>query len=198
MARQRSSGSSGGAQASSHHGRTPWRKPKQTKKHSSCSRCWVAFGAVSFVVGLLTCGIALYLHRYPSKQRCPSENDRFYEHCQEGRTHYVLKLDWDCLGARRSEAMRMALSLPSDGKPLVGIGAVPSWLTDANADTLRSSPCIQGVIEDKACWYCKPTPKPPSQDMDAKQGQGGHRQASGKAAVQPEGASATLEDEPES
>ena len=53
----------------------------------------------------------------------------------------------------------MALGLETDGKPLAGVGNVPSWLTDDNAAALRNGPCIQGVQEDKACWHCKPTPK---------------------------------------
>jgi hypothetical protein len=99
-------------------------------------------------VGLVVGAIAAHLYFYPSQQRCPPEGDRFHDHCVEGRKHYVLKLDWTCLGERRAEVMRMALSLPSDGKPLVGVGEVPSWLTDENADVLRHSPCINGVRSD--------------------------------------------------
>ena len=102
----------------------------------------------------------VYRERYPSEQRCPPETDRFHEHCKEGRQHYLLSLDWTCLGSRRAEAMREALSLPSDGRPLDGVGELPLWLTDENAETLRSSPCMRGVALDRACRYCKPTPKP--------------------------------------
>jgi hypothetical protein len=55
--------------------------------------------------------------------------------------------------------MRAALSLDTEGKPLIGVGDLPSWLTDKNAEALRGAPCIRAVEEDKACWYCKPTPK---------------------------------------
>lgn len=65
------------------------------------------------------------------------------------------------LGSQRAEAMRVALSLPSDGnKPLRGVGKVPSWLTDANAKALENAPCMRGMALDKACRHCKPTPKP--------------------------------------
>jgi hypothetical protein len=82
----------------------------------------------------------------------------------EGRKHYQLSLDWDCLGERRAEAMRMALSLPKDGKPLKGVGQVPSWLTNENAETLRKAPCMRGVVTDLRCRHCKPTPKPKTED----------------------------------
>ena len=118
------------------------------------------------LMGVLAGAVAAYRYRYPSKQRCPPEGDRFHDHCVEGRTHYVLKLDWDCLGPRRAEVMRMALSLETGNKPLTGVGDVPSWLTDDNAAALRGAPCVQGIEADKACWYCKPTPKPSSETND--------------------------------
>ena len=57
----------------------------------------------------------------------------------------------------------MALSLETGNKPLTGVGDVPSWLTDENAAALRGAPCVHGAEADKACWYCKPTPKPSSE-----------------------------------
>jgi hypothetical protein len=129
------------------------------KGSSWCGSCWCAAIGVTLLLAILVGAIAAHRYRYPSKQRCPPEGDRFFDHCQEGRTHYRLKLDWDCLGPRKSEIMRAALSLDTEGKPLIGVGDLPSWLTDKNAEALRGAPCIRAVEEDKACWYCKPTPK---------------------------------------
>ena len=56
--------------------------------------------------------------------------------------------------------MRAAFDLPSDGGTAEGVGMVPTWLTAANAETVRKAPCINGLDEDLGCWYCKPTPKP--------------------------------------
>lgn len=108
-----------------------------------------------------------YQERYPKEQRCPPEDDRFHDHCKEGRKHYVLSLDWTCLGARRAEAMRMALSLPSDGKPLKGVGEIPSWLTEENAEALRNAPCMKGMALDMACRYCKPSKRPTRESNEA-------------------------------
>ena len=129
--------------------------------------CWCAAIGVTLLLAILVGAIAAHRYRYPSKQRCPPEGDRFFDHCQEGRTHYRLKLDWDCLGPRKSEIMRAALSLDTEGKPLIGVGDLPSWLTDKNAEALRGAPCIRAVEEDKACWYCKPTPRASSESNAA-------------------------------
>lgn len=43
---------------------------------------------------------------------------------------------------------------------LEGVGHVPSWLTESNAKAVAGSPCINGLQLDRACRYCKPTPKP--------------------------------------
>ena len=143
------------------------KKPPKKAKSSGC--CWWIVGLVAIIlIGLgAVLAVLIYRERYPAKQRCPPETDRFYDHCMEGRKHYLLSLDWSCLGARRTEAMRMALSMPNDGKPLKGIGEVPSWLTDENAEALRGAPCMRNVLEDKACRYCKPTPKPQKADAGA-------------------------------
>lgn len=61
----------------------------------------------------------------------------------------------------------MALSIASDGKPLKGVGEVPSWLTDENAKALESAPCMKGMLLDKACRFCKPAPKPTRETNDA-------------------------------
>jgi hypothetical protein len=108
-----------------------------------------------------------YQERYPKEQRCPPEDDRFHDHCKEGRKHYVLSLDWTCLGSRRAEAMRMALSLPSDGKPLKGVGEIPSWLTDENAEALRNAPCMKAMALDMACRYCTPSKRPTRDSNEA-------------------------------
>ena len=134
------------------------KNPKQQKPKRSWF--WSIFISVVLLALSGVAGVLIYRERYPAKQRCPPEDDRFHDHCKEGRTHYVLSLDWDCLGARRAEAMRMALSIENDGKPLKGVGEVPSWLTDENAVALKSAPCMRGIATDKACRYCKPTPRP--------------------------------------
>ena len=43
---------------------------------------------------------------------------------------------------------------------LEGVGHVPSWLSASNAAAVAGSPCILGLQLDRACRYCKPTPKP--------------------------------------
>lgn len=144
-------------------GRQPHHRwgPKKPKPRKRCCPCyvWVALSLTLLALALPLCYYA-YRERYPAEQRCPPENDRFHDHCREGRKHYLLSLDWDCLGPRRAEAMRMALSMDTGGKPLVGIGEVPSWLTEENAAALKGAPCMKGMQLDMACRYCKPTPKP--------------------------------------
>ena len=71
------------------------------------------------------------------------------------------------LGPQRAKAMHMALDLPADRKSLKGVGEVPSWLTDENAAVLEKAPCMKGVVLDKACRYCKPTPRPKRATSDA-------------------------------
>lgn len=140
------------------------KSPRKGNAKNGCKPCLCTFIWVALLLGCLGGVVAAYRYRYPSKQRCPPEGDRFYEHCKEGRTHYQLEMDWDCLGPRRAEALREALSqgkqLEDEGKPLVGIGYIPSWLTDEDAAALRGAACMNNVKADKACWYCKPSPKP--------------------------------------
>ena len=147
----------------------PWNRPKKPKKPPR-SRCCIAIVSVALLTIVVVGAAAayyLYRERYPLEQRCPPEGDRFHDHCKEGRKHYLLKLDWSCLGHRRAEAMRMALSLPDDGKPLEGVGEIPSWLTADNAKALTGAPCMREVLLDMACRYCKPTPKPNKQRNEA-------------------------------
>ena len=142
----------------------PWRPPKAKKTPTGWSAgYWI--GTCIAAAALAGVGVHLYREYFPTEQRCPPEDDRFHDHCQEGRKHYVLSLDWTCLGTRRAEAMRAALSLPHDGKPLLGVGDVPSWLTDANAEALATAPCIQAVEPDLRCSHCKPTPKMSDEEM---------------------------------
>lgn len=163
-----------------------WQKESRKKSRGSpvSAPLWaLAASAIVSAAG----GYGFHRYRWPTEQRCPPEKDRFHEHCKEGRKvpsapafflpqilamltrccvppqHYVLSLDWSCLGVRRAEVMRAALSLPDDGKPMTGIGLVPSWLTEENAAALRSSPCMKDVELDLACWHCKPTPRTASQ-----------------------------------
>ena len=65
---------------------------------------------------------------YPREQVCPPSTDRFHDHCKEGRRHYVIDIDWTCLGRRRADFMRAALGLPESTR-LEGVGSVPSWLS---------------------------------------------------------------------
>lgn len=59
--------------------------------------CWIGGGVLLTVaVASTAIGVYLYRERYPAEQRCPPESDRFYDHCKEGRKHYMLSLDWDC------------------------------------------------------------------------------------------------------
>ena len=183
MAQQRKGAPSAGGgkqqqQQHHYHGR-----PKKPKKSRSSHACWFVLGGVVMVAAALLFAVRWYRENYPTEQRCPPESDRFHDHCKEGRKHYVLKLDWDCLGSRRAEAMRMALALPNDGKPLRGVGEVPSWLTDANAKILADpkAPCMKGVVVDKACRYCKPTPKPKQPSSDATTAAAAGAEAAGSA-----------------
>lgn len=98
-------------------------------------RAWLPVYAL---VGCALAGaVAVYYRRlYPLKQRCPPPDDRFHDHCSEGRKHYQIEIDWSCLGTKRSTAMRMALGIPTDDD-LSGVGRVPSWLTDAHAEIVR-------------------------------------------------------------
>ena len=152
------------------------RPPKQAKASRCCSPCLLIAVGISVLLICTSVAVIIYRERFPTEQRCPPETDRFYDHCKEGRKHYLLSLDWTCLGSRRAEAMRMALSLPSDGKALKGVGEVPSWLTDDNAEALRGAPCVRDVTMDKACRYCKPTPKPLPAKTEDKAGAGSEEQ----------------------
>ena len=147
----------------------PWNRPKKPKqaRRSALSTAVRVVVGLCIAVGGAGAAYRLYRERYPTEQRCPPEGDRFHDHCKEGRKHYLLKLDWSCLGHRRAEAMRMALSLPDDGKPLEGVGEVPSWLTADSVKTLTGAPCMRDVLLDLACRYCKPTPKPNKEKNEA-------------------------------
>ncbi len=183
-------GASGKPQQPS-HGHRPRNQSKPRKSSGCCGSCCCAAVGVTLLLAILAGAVAAYRWRYPSKQRCPPEDDRFFDHCQEGRTHYLLKLDWDCLGPRKAEVMRVALSLETEGKPLIGVGELPSWLTDENANALRGAPCIRGVDEDKACWYCKPTKKPTGESNAALKAAADKLKAAAAADVSAEEARAT-------
>ena len=117
-------------------------------------------GCASVVVVIAIAAAACH-RAFPSEQRCPPPEDRFYDHCKEGRKHYMINIDWACLGPERSTVMHQALGL--EGEAQVQHGRVPSWLTSAHADVVRVSPCVQDVRVDLACWHCKPTPRTPLQ-----------------------------------
>eukprot|EP00967_Tisochrysis_lutea_P111685 scaffold175855_cov44-Tisochrysis_lutea.AAC.1 len=114
---------------------------------------------------LFACGTAAacaygYRQLYPLQQRCPPQEDRFYDHCMEGRKHYQIEIDWTCLGRKRTQIMRMALGLTEEADASSGLGKVPAWLTEENAQTVSTSPCINRLRLDTACRYCVPTPRP--------------------------------------
>ena len=99
-----------------------------------------------------------YREGYPLTQRCPPETDRFHDHCAvDRRQHYLIGIDWSCLGAQRAAAMARALDLDSP-RPR-GVGKVPSWLTEPNAAAVRGAPCILSLEPDLACRHCVPTPR---------------------------------------
>jgi len=140
------------------------KRARQQRKQERLRRtwCWGRTHTVfALLLGLVFAAVAAfrtYRSWYPTEQRCPEETDRFHEHCREGRKHYMIGLDWDCLGKARAAVMARALGLP-DGKKLRGVGIVPSWLTEANANAVRDAPCIQSLRTDLACRYCVPTPR---------------------------------------
>ena len=135
------------------------------------------------VVAVLAAIAAAACHRaFPSEQRCPPTEDRFYDHCKEGRKHYMINIDWACLGPERSTVMRRALGL--EGEAQAQHGRVPSWLTPAHADVVRVSPCVQDVRVDLACWHCKSTPRTPLQQ--AADAETADAQARRAAAASPE------------
>ena len=87
-------------------------------------------GRALTMMALAVLGAAVAWRRwsYPREQVCPPSTDRFHDHCKEGRRHYVIDIDWTCLGRRRADFMRAALGLP-ESTHLEGVGSVPSWLT---------------------------------------------------------------------
>lgn len=167
---KRNTGAAEGKAKKYYHNGNPAKGDKKKRRVSSNSifrRFVIVLVTTAVLLGGGAYGFHVYQERYPKEQRCPPEGDRFHDHCKEGRKHYVLSLDWSCLGPRRAEAMRMALSLPSDGKPLRGVGEIPSWLTEENAKALSGAPCMKGIVLDMACRYCKPSKKPTKQSNEA-------------------------------
>jgi hypothetical protein len=78
----------------------------------------------------------------------------------EGRKHYLIEIDWTCLGEKRTKVMRMALGMAAGGDAARGVGRVPTWLTEENAEIVRAWPCIRRLRLDTTCRYCVPTPRP--------------------------------------
>lgn len=113
------------------------------------------------LLGCAAAAVCAYAYRqlYPLEQRCPPPDDRFHEHCVEGRKHYQIEIDWSCLGEKRTKVMRMALGMADEDSER-GVGMVPTWLTEENAEIVRVSPCIRRLRLDTACRYCVPTPRP--------------------------------------
>ena len=86
--------------------------------------------------------------------------------------------------------MRAAFDLPSDGGTAEGVGVVPSWLTSANAEAVSKAPCINELVEDLGCWYCKPTPKPNTASNAELEAQLARARAAASSAAPGAGASA--------
>lgn len=125
-----------------------------------------------------------YRRLYPLEQVCPAEGDRFYDHCQEGRFHYLVELDFECLGKDRARMMLQAIGRPD--RLAIGdmwpVGRVPAWLTLADAKAIRDGPCLERLRLDTACYYCEPTPKV-SGGGSGRDAQGRDEQQQGLAAV---------------
>ena len=136
----------------------------ETASAASSSRFRAVSGVAAVAVVLAAIAAALWLRWFPSTQRCPPAGDRFHEHCKEGRQHYLISIDWACLGQERSAVMRQALGLEGDA---ANQGRVPSWLSAAHAEVVRKSPCVQDVRVDLGCWHCAPTPRTPLQQAAA-------------------------------
>ena len=123
-----------------------------------------ALTTAAVCIAVLAAGFAGYRRAYPSEQRCPPPTDRFNDHCMEGRKHFVIEIDWDCIGPQNAAHMRQALSLPEKTR-MRGVGRVPSWLTDESAAGVRAltktkvGPCIRDFVLDLACNYCVPEPR---------------------------------------
>ena len=94
MATQRPSAAAAGKASQPQH---RYRKqPSKPKPKRGSRSCWWIFGEVLLLSVALGLAVREYRHRYPAEQRCPPEDDRFHDHCMEGRKHYLLNLDWDC------------------------------------------------------------------------------------------------------
>ena len=151
----------------------PPRKPKKPRAPSGGRFNCLLLSALIVALGSACAGALRYwpwqsavlVHRAKlalgatSMQLCPAAGDRFYDHCAEGRQHYLIRIDWGCLGDRRAAAMQMAFSMENDGKPLRGVGNVPAWLTEDNAKAVSVGPCMRGIDLDLACQHCVPQPK---------------------------------------
>ena len=137
------------------------RKPASARASSSSSSSCTACFALVAVLSLLAVAAAVALRWvYPSEQRCPPEDDRFHDHCKEGRTHYMIQLDWACLGPERSQLMRKVLAVEDDdANQETGSSWVPSWLTSTHANVVEGSVCVNAVRPDRGCWYCKKSPR---------------------------------------
>ena len=94
--------------------------PRRRKEGGSLALGWCVL-SVAFL-GLAVGAGAAYRYVYPTRQRCPAEGDRFYDHCKEGRRHALIKIDWECLGPRLSGAMRVAFGIDEDETAQAGVG----------------------------------------------------------------------------
>ena len=142
------------------------REERAKERRRRAARRWVvASGGVS---GALAVGAAA-LHRrwYPAKQVCPPADDYFHQHCIEGREHYRLEIDWECLGPANAKHLRGALGVDGDGAPPY----VTRWLPQKDARFLDQFRCTSTRL-DRACYYCVPTPKPKKEDT-TRSGAGG-------------------------
>ena len=100
--RQRATAQSGGKTSQQQQPQQQRRTPKKQVK-ATPRACWLWALYVAIVALLLAGGVLWYRDRYPAEQRCPPEDDRFHDHCMEGRKHYLLSLDWSCARATNNQ-----------------------------------------------------------------------------------------------
>ena len=81
--------------------------------------------------------------QYHRQQVCPPPEDRFHDHCMEGRTHFAIEVDTDCLdqaGAGKSAALRGVFGVSEDAS---GVFTALRWLATRMMGTMvDASPVI--------------------------------------------------------
>ena len=98
--------------------------------------------------------------QYHRQQVCPPPEDRFHDHCMEGRTHFAIEVDTDCLdqaGAGKSAALRGVFGVSEDAS---GVFTALRWLAESDAAFLGKAPCVKSLKADRNCRLCVFTPRP--------------------------------------